>query len=393
MGKEVIERARLGPFRERLVATKTILFDLKSVYGVSTLRDVTITEGSGAVTNAGGEFKLSTTANGADSATLESAEPGRYQPGTGAEAGIAVRRPTAPAGNQSLLWGYFDGQNGLAFGEDATGVFVLRRSGSTDHKTYQSSWNVDKLDGSGSSGLTLDMSDGTIFQIEWTWYGYGVINWEVVLEDSDGEQDVIVVHRERVEGSVSIENPNLPVSAKVDNGGDATALDLFVGGRQFAVIGDHSPVRRVTSERRQNVTTGSAFEPFITFRRKAEFPSGVNNHVSVKVEGFDIISNVAAIFQIRVNASLTGASFGTPQEHSASETAVEADNSATALSGGEVIYQGLVDGGSNRNSQGLTTQDFRFDFPAEQAVTFCMRKVSGLADADISAVFRVREEW
>ena len=41
----------------------------------------------------------------------------------------------------------------------------------------QSSWNLDKLDGTGSSGYTLDISKMQMMFIDWAWYGAGTIRW------------------------------------------------------------------------------------------------------------------------------------------------------------------------------------------------------------------------
>ena len=90
--------SNIGPtvssqFNELRVARKFPIVELTSVYGVSVLRDVVTTTGAGTVTNTSTEYNVSTTASGADSAILESAMRGRYEPGFAGEAGIGVRIP------------------------------------------------------------------------------------------------------------------------------------------------------------------------------------------------------------------------------------------------------------------------------------------------------------
>lgn len=381
----------IGMFRGLNVTNRTIVIDLKSIYGISALRDSTTTNGSATVSNTDAEYKLSTTSSGSDSALLESAERGRYQAGTAAECGIGVRRPTAPSNSQVLRWGYFDDENGFFFGEDSNGLFVARRRGGTDTTTQQSEWNVDPLDGTGPSGLSIDPSDGNIYQIRFAWYGYGVIEYRAIIEDPDNVQKVVTVHRERLTGQTSVNNPNLPISAEVDNGGTGTAMDLFVAGRQFSILGQYEPKRRITSERVTGKSISSTLIPVISFKPKTEFPTGTNNGVSNKFDSISITTDNDILWELRLDASLTDASFGTPTNATSSETSLESDTSATALSGGELLNAGLASGGA-RNATQLLQNDFRFDLPEDGQVTLAMQR-AGSTDATVSTILKMREEW
>ena len=227
-------------FDELRVAQKSPVVELTSVYGVSEIRDVVFTTGGGTVTNTSTEYQVSTAGGGADSAILESALRGRYMPGFAGEAGIGIRIPSAPTGNQVARFGMFDSQNGAFFGVSSTNIFVAIRRGGIDTVINQSAWNVDPLDGSGPSGETLDLSKGNIYQIVFTWYGYGVIEFRVVLPNpTTGAQEVVTVERYSPSGQTSIIDPNQPLRAEVDNGGTGAAFDLFVGGRQYSIIGKY----------------------------------------------------------------------------------------------------------------------------------------------------------
>lgn len=181
-----IKYISIGPnvssqFNELRTAEKTPIIELTSVYGLSNLMDVTTKTGTGTITNSGTEFNIRTAANGTDSATLESSERGRYEPGFDGEAVIGIRYPVNATGNQVASWGVYDLKNGFFFGQSvANGIFVAIRRSGVDTITTQSAWNVDPLNGSGPSGATLNLAKGNIFQIVFTWYGYGVIEFRVV---------------------------------------------------------------------------------------------------------------------------------------------------------------------------------------------------------------------
>jgi hypothetical protein len=52
-------------------------------------------------------------------------------------------------------------------------------SRTVDLRTPQSLWNLDRLDGTGPSGYTLDITRMQMWFIDYSWYGAGVIRWGV----------------------------------------------------------------------------------------------------------------------------------------------------------------------------------------------------------------------
>ena len=370
-------------FDELRVAQKTPIVELTSVYGLSSLRDVVTTTGAGTVTNDATEYNLSNTASGTDSAILESVLRGRYEPGFAGEAGIGVRIPTLPTGAQVGRWGLFDSQNGAFFGVNSTNIFVAIRRGGSDTTIPQSSWNVDKLDGTGPSGATLSLSKGNIFQIVFTWYGYGVIEFRVVIPDPTTlAQEVITVHRFSPTGQTSFVDPNLPLRAQIDNNGTATAYSLFVGGRQYSIIGKYDPTFRVTSERRRITNVTSTLTPVISFQRKAAFPtgSGRTNSVQVDLEEINIISSVDLSYQVLVGGTLNGTFVNYPTATTIipdSETALLVNNTSTTITGGEVVFQGVTGGGAGGTRILATAELLDFTLPENAIVTLAVASIGG----------------
>ncbi|MGG4403393.1 hypothetical protein ABEW61_24965 [Paenibacillus amylolyticus] len=396
--------SNIGPnissqFDELIVSEKTPIVELTSAYGLSILRDSVTTAGDGTVTNDATEFNLSNTTNGTDSAILESVLRGRYEPGFAGEAGIGVRIPILPIGNQIGRWGFFDDQNGAFFGVDSTNVFVVIRRGGSDTTFPQSSWNVDRLDGTGSSGATLNLSKGNIFQIVFTWYGYGVVEFRVVIPNpATLAQEVITVHRFSPTGQTSFIDPNLPLRAQIDNNGTATSYTLFVGGRQYSIIGKYDPTFRVTSERRRVTNLTSTLTPVLSFTRKAIFPSGSarTNSVQVDLEEINIISSVDLSYQVLVGGTLDGAFINYPTATTIipdSETALLVNNSSTMITGGEVVFQGITGGGTGGNRILASSELFDFTLPENQVVTLAVSNIGGAGSNIVDVVFSVAESW
>jgi hypothetical protein len=375
-------------FGEVKTAARTPLIELNSSYGQSLIRDVVTLAGTGTVTDGAGEIIISTGATASSSSLMRSAEIGRYVPGYAAEVGIGMRFPAAPTGEQVAEWGgrSADGTNGFIWGYDVTGLYIARLDGGViKDKTYQADWNLDKMDGTGKSGINLDMADGNIFQINFTWYGYGQIVWQLVTT-VNGLQAPRSVHQLKVLGEPSIEDPNLAVFAEVSNGATTSNFTADVGGRQYSIIGEYRPAYRFAGEYRAPVATSTTAVPTITFKAKTGFLSR-----AIKVDMTDVIpASQDVIVEIRINGSLTGAVYATPTNHNANETACEVDVAATAITGGVVVWSNYFASGTG--NRGLLAEALvSLTIPAGQPVTLCVRTPTGTGTC--AAFFRVREEW
>jgi hypothetical protein len=239
------------------------IIDLNAINPLSQLR-----ERWQNTSNTESEHHLSTAANTNDAAYLEAKEHGQYVPGYESQVGQGVRIPNMPTGDSEVRWGYYetdsnnDIRNGYLFGADSNGLFVAHyRAGSEEQRVYQDKWNADILDGSDDaevnpSGKNLDISDGVICQIEYVYYGYGPVKMQFMLDGVGGEEAVIIdAHVFTFEEQTSIENTNIPIRQGIVSGGtNNDALDVYVGGRQYSVIGKRSSNARRNSHYVDEVT-------------------------------------------------------------------------------------------------------------------------------------------
>lgn len=385
----------LTVFNEKLFAERTPIIELNGAYPVSDLRDDQQTSGSGAITDSGSEFRVRHQAS-EDFARLASASRGRYQPGNSAECGIGVRFDSVPtSGDFVAYWGYFDMEldgnnnnketikNGIVFGVDKDGTFVeMIKDGVSQDKVYQGNFNIRNSD--------LKLKDGNIFQIEFTYYGYGPIKFQYLETSEDGVREVYDLHVMQRKGATTLSNSNLQVGGLVKSSNTGEDFSMFIGGRQFAIIGDYRPRSRTNSE---FVTTSgdtvgtSGFTPIISFRRKAS-----RRETAVAVLGFDVSNNTDQIIEIRVKGTLTNASFGDLSNQVSGETALEVDTSATDIdtTTGVQVYQLYAPSTGNKNTFKATqTGELFVDVPDEANITFSSKAVS--TDGDISINPRIEE--
>ena len=81
--------------------------------------------------------------------------------------------------------GYFGSNNGFFLEQNGTTIQFVKRSSVTgsvvDTPITQSNWNIDKLDGTGPSLLTLDLTSPQILFIDLEWLGVGSVRMGFVI--------------------------------------------------------------------------------------------------------------------------------------------------------------------------------------------------------------------
>lgn len=141
---------------------------------------------------------------------------------------LMTGRMATPEAGLSGAMGYFDDDNGLFFKQDGTTLKVVRRtstSGSVvDNEVARPDWNGDKLDGTGASGYTLDVTKTQIGWIDIEWLGVGRVRMGFVI---DGK--FIQVHEFLNTNTLDVvymSTPNLPLRYELENDGTAGAANL-----------------------------------------------------------------------------------------------------------------------------------------------------------------------
>lgn len=207
----------------------------------------------------------------------------------------------------------------------------------TDTKIPQSSWNIDKMDGTDVSGVTVDWTKEQIFVISYQALLAGRIIYAL---DIDGV--IMPVHQilnANAKTGPYISNPHLPLRYELHNTGTAsgtmTMLQTCVaihseGGQES--ISDHSYHHAVS-----NGTTAVAVttrRPILSIRLKNPFNNLMNRiHVLPAIVSVFAKTNDAYV-EVIYNGTLSG----TPAWTSAgTNSGVEYDVAANGISGGEVV--------------------------------------------------------
>ena len=103
-----------------------------------------------------------------------------------------------------------------------------------DLKIPQSSWNIDRFDGAGPSGMTLDLSRMQMFYMDYSWYGAGFIRWG--FRGLDGN---VVYGNKFVNNNVNyvayMRSGNLPARYETNTFSKLTTLTASVGSGDSVV--------------------------------------------------------------------------------------------------------------------------------------------------------------
>lgn len=124
--------------------------------------------------------------------------------------------------------GYFDERNGIFLQLSGSTISIVRRSyvtgAAVDVTVDQSNWSIDKMDGAGYSGITLDISKTQIFFIDLEWLGVGRVRCGFYIDGLP-----FYVHEflnANNLATVYMSRPNLPIRVELSNDGSGAADSL-----------------------------------------------------------------------------------------------------------------------------------------------------------------------
>ena len=179
----IADSANVDAFSRLRVSYPISIFTHQNSYGIDTDIYETVKSGAGtAVTYLPNEDSCNLTV-GTVSGEYTIRQTFRYFPYTPGKSQLVVMTGVLGAGvtNVTKRIGYFDNSNGLFFEQADSTLKVVRRTftsgAAVDNAVNQSAWNIDKFDGSGPSGLIIDVSKAQIFVIDFQWLGAGRVRF------------------------------------------------------------------------------------------------------------------------------------------------------------------------------------------------------------------------
>ncbi len=338
------------------------VFDMQFTYGLEPLFFEETNTGSGDVTHIANSSGVRLTTGGTtsgDGTKFQTGEYFRYQPGK-SQFVVWTCILGSKTSNVRKRIGLLDDENGFFFEQDSSNLKIVRRtktSGSiVDNAVNQSSWNLDVLDGSGKSGITLDESKDNIYVIDFQWLGAGRIRYGF---DFGGQitycHEIKFANTEAVPFTVT---GDLPFRAEIFNTATASGTTTYdftcvgiVSEGGFNPLGIPGSVQNTVL---RNVTTINDPLPIISIRPRTTLNSIAYRGIIIP-KAFEIMSEDTSIrYEIVLNGSLTGASFA---DVDTTNSGVQVDVAATAISGGLIIDSGFLTGARDKTESGHIGED------------------------------------
>lgn len=352
----------LDAFGRSRVSTPTTIFDSKQLHDNDPLRWSQKVTGGGTGTYVAARVasELAVT-GGTDSAIRQTKQRFVYQPGRSLlvlMTGVLSRTSVASGATSRI--GLFDDNNGLFFELQDTTLNVVRRSGGADvERVPQTSWNIDPMNGSGPSGISLDPTKTQIFGIDLQWLGVGRVRMFV---DIDGR--AVAVHEflhANVLDVVYMLNSNLPLRYELTSTGGARSLDHICSSVTGEGVVSPAGVAKSVDRGISSITAPSAGDlvPIVSIRLKS-----THLNAAVLPTHINVVSPTSAVFRwaLVLNPTIAGidAVSWTPLANSAIEYDISRDNT-NLVSGGTVIASDYGGGGVPGGQGGPSQPGQNFD--------------------------------
>jgi hypothetical protein len=323
--------------RLRTSAPYTI-FDSQNRYAIDNQFDTsTATGGSTTYLPNESSVRMDVTTSSGSEVVRQSYRCMPYQPGKGLLCLATFVMNTAKTGLRQRV-GYFGTQNGVFLQQnDSTVSFVLRSyiSGSVSDARIvtQDNWNGDKLDGTGDSGFTLDLTKAQILWMDFEWLGVGSVRCGFIIDGQyivchtfENANDITSVYMTTAILPVRYEITNTAATASASSMKQICSSVVSEGGYEQTSI-EHV-ARRTTTK----TSISTTFLPLVSIR----LASTALNAVVLPVKFNVMPTSTGDDFEViltKNSTGLTSASWAAV----ASDANVEMDTSATAMTVGTIV--------------------------------------------------------
>jgi hypothetical protein len=314
----------------------------------------TATGGAAVFNNAQGLVDLNVTAASGSSVVRETIKVFSYQPGKSLLVLSTFVMGAAKTGLTQRV-GYYGADNGFYLEQAGTAVSLVERSVVTgslvNTPVLQANWNGDKLDGTGPSGITLDLTKAQILWMDIEWLGVGsvragfVINGQFILCHT--------FHHANIIASTYITTASLPLRYEIFNTAGTTGTSTLKQVCSTVISEGGYELRGVQQAIATPILTARTFAvagtyyPIVAIRLKSTRLDGIVIATAISLLGTGNGKN----YQWRVvnGATVSGGLW----VDASADSSVQYNLTGSSASGGRILASGFV----NSSNQGSPSID------------------------------------
>jgi hypothetical protein len=331
----------IDAFGRLRVSTPFTLFDSSHRFADNGLWSTsTATGGTTTFNSAQGLIDIAVTATSGSEVVRETIKVFSYQPGKSLLVLNTFVMNAAKTGLRQRV-GYYGAANGYYLEQNNSRVSFVERSSVSgalvNTPVAQANWNVDPLNGSGPSGITLDLTKAQILFMDLEWLGVGTVRIGFVIDGN-----YYVCHKfnhANLITSTYITTASLPLRYEITNtsatSGASTLKQicstvLSEGG--YELRGAQQAVGTpITAPR--TLATAATFYPIVSIRLKSTRLDGI-----AVATALSVIGNTAANYNWQVVAA--GTTTGGSWVSAGTNSSVEYNLTGSSFTGGRVIASG-----------------------------------------------------
>lgn len=263
----------------------------------------------------------------------------------------------------------------------------------TNNWVYQENWNLDKLDGTGTSGITLDPSKLNVFQINFRWLGAGEMRFAI---ENPLNGDMIFFHHEHYSNQNTVPhlgNPSLKLGYVAANlgavAGSVTCRGAsMLGAVEGIVVNTRLPHSRSATRTAGLNTPGSRYH-MISILGTTVFTGKVNTRDTIlkRLTGAVNTTGDPAIVEVWYNPTLTNPLLWTDGDSYDASLYAVADTTGEftlPVQTGIPLATYYISNGDTLNAD---LQDLFFRMPPGNFMTITIRSTSNITNASISLIY------
>jgi len=341
-------------FGRQRVSSPLTLFDSSHRYKDNGLWNTSTASGGAAVFSPNeGLVNLNVNTTNGSEVLRETSKVFSYQPGKS----LLVLNTFVMAPAQTNLRqrvGYFGTQNGIYIQLNNNTLSFVERSlvtgVVTESVVNQSAWNVDKMDGTGPSGIVLDITKAQILFMDIEWLGEGTVRLGFIIDGN-----FILCHRfnhANLITSTYITTASLPLRYEITNTGITASTSTLkqvcstvISEGGYELRGAQQAIGTPITAPRTFAVAGT-FYPIVGVRLLSTRLDAIAILTAVSLIGLGNGKNYA--WRVLNGTTITGGSW----IPAGVDSSVEYNLTGTSTTGGRVLAQGYVNS-SNQGSPSI----------------------------------------